>query len=474
MPPTGLHARARSFSLPSAPTMARKILVVDDDRDVRATLEFHLRVSGYEVATAESAEQALSRFAAVDPDVVITDVQMPGMSGIDLLRRLKEARASVDVLVITGYESLRSTVDALRAGAYDYLVKPLDADQLDAVLEQCFEDRAARARARTETRDDAASPDEFVIGRSPEMIDIYKTIARVSGTDAPVLIRGETGTGKELVARALHDYSSHSDAPFIAVNCTAIAESLLESELFGHAKGAFTGAISERQGRFEMAGSGTIFLDEIGDTTPAFQAKLLRVLQEREFYPVGGDRPVRTEARVIAATHQPVEDLVRQGKFREDLYFRLRVVEITLPPLRARRRDIPALAKHLLARASLKLRKDVRGIPDDVMQALMAHPWPGNVREMENAIVRAVLLARGSVLSVDSLSLSEDEEPGTAISDEPGVVEALESVERTHVARVLKHTGGNKSQAAKLLEISRPRLDRMIVKYDLEGVVADA
>jgi DNA-binding NtrC family response regulator len=452
--------------------MSRKILIVDDDPHLRVTFEFHLVRSGYEVEAAESAEQALMRLSEVDPDVVITDLQMGGMSGLELLQRIKAARPEIDVVVITGYESMQTTVEAVRDGAYDYLVKPLDVDQLDVVLHRCFRDRAARGRAaRLKVEGSEAEAQQLVVGHSRQMIEIYKMIGMLSATRAPVLIRGETGTGKELVARAIHDNSMQAAEPFIAVNCTALTESLLESELFGHTKGSFTGAMADRRGRFALAGAGTIFLDEIGDTTPAFQSKLLRVLQEREFYPVGGEKPQRTEARVVAATHRNMEEMIRSGDFREDLYFRLRVVEITVPPLRERREDIPILVRHLLAKAAREIHKDVHVVPDEVMRVLKAHDWPGNVRELENAIMRAAVLAHGPALSLDHLSLDREGHNGHAASPagsaEPGDL-SLDAIEKAHVQRVLNRTGGNKRQTASLLGVSRPRLDRIIEKHSLE------
>ncbi|HEV2147677.1 MAG TPA: sigma-54 dependent transcriptional regulator [Longimicrobiaceae bacterium] len=447
--------------------MSRRILVVDDDASLRVAFEFHLTRSGYEVAAASSAEEALGVIHQFGPDVVITDIQMEGMSGLELLNRVGESLPEVDVVVITGYEDMRSAIGAIRDGAYDYLVKPVDVDQLDMVLQRCFRDRSARRRLGDDTvAGGAADRTDILVGRSPRMIEIYKTIGMLAGTRAPVLIRGETGTGKELIARAIHYHSPQADEPFIAINCTAIAESLLESELFGHVRGSFTGAVADRRGRFELAGSGTIFLDEIGDTSPAFQAKLLRVLQEREFYPVGSERPRRTEARVIAATHRPIEELIAEGSFREDLYFRLRVVEIRLPPLRERREDIPLLAESLLAKAAREIHKDVRVIPAAVVKALQSYDWPGNVREMENAIMRAVVLAPGPAVSLEGLGLGTLQLQGAASEGKPEET-TLDAVERAHVERILKQTGGNKRRAASLLGISRPRLDRILAKHDL-------
>jgi DNA-binding NtrC family response regulator len=298
------------------------------------------------------------------------------------------------------------------------------------------------------------------------MIEIFKTIGVLAGNRATVLITGETGTGKERIARAIHFNSPAAEEPFIGVNCTAIPQALLESELFGHVRGAFTGAVGRREGYFELAGSGTILLDEIGDTTPEFQAKLLRVLEDREFYPVGGEQSRRTEARIVAATQRSLEAEVQEGRFREDLFFRLQVVEIRVPPLRERRTDIPALAQHLLARLADEVHSDVRGITDRALRKLSAYDWPGNVRELEHALTRAMVACRGSMVDVEHLSLGT--EHLTAQPDPRPEDDRLASVEAVHVQRILRRTGGNKRQTARILDISRPRLDRLIEKYDLE------
>jgi DNA-binding NtrC family response regulator len=454
--------------------MGRKILVVDDDAATREAFELHLLGSGYEVACADSAEVALSTLHRFAPDVILTDVQMGGISGIELLQRVTQISPETHVIVITGYDDMASTIQAIREGAFDYLAKPVDIDQLDLVLQRCFRERAAQKRAGPDTPDGRAVDSGLVAGRSPQMVEIFKQIGHLASNRAPVLIRGETGTGKELIARAIHDFSQWAAEPFIAINCTAIAESLLESELFGHTRGAFTGALNDRKGRFEQAGLGTLFLDEIGDTSPAFQAKLLRVLQQREFYPVGGERARRTEARVVAATHRPIEELIREGKFREDLYFRLRVVEIQIPPLRERIEDIPLIAEHLLARACRTMHKQVRVIPPDVMRMLQSYEWPGNVREMENAIARAVVLSRGPVLSAEHLPLrSHASQESGASANAPARLKTLDETEREHVERVLERTGGNKRRAAAILGISRPRLDRLLSKYSMNGAMVD-
>lgn len=443
--------------------MSARILVVDDDPSIRETFQHHLSRAGHEVATAASAEEALNVVAAFDPTLVLTDVRMPGMDGLELLARLKES-VDADVVVITAYEGMQSAVAAMRAGAYDYLTKPLDLDRVERLVASSERDRSLRRRAAA--RSDSAPPLDEMVGQAPEMIEIYKLMGVLANNRATVLVTGETGTGKERIARGIHSSSPNSAEPFIAVNCTAIPETLLESELFGHARGAFTGAVAQREGYFELAGSGTIFLDEIGDTTPEFQAKLLRVLEDRSFYPVGSESPRRTEARVITATRHALEDRVRAGRFRDDLFFRLQVVEIRVPPLRERRGDIPLFARHLLAKIERDLGTGVVGLTREALRALERHHWPGNVRELEHALTRAAVLCRGPLLDVEHLSLGAidlSDGSGDAPDDD-----SLSAVEAAHVQRMLERTGGNKRETARILEISRPRLDRLIEKYELE------
>jgi DNA-binding NtrC family response regulator len=440
--------------------MSRRILIVEDDDGHRQTLARHLSRSGWDVATAENGDRALGMFAAVAPHLVLTDIRMPGMSGLELLARLRERSVTSPVIVMTAYGDMQVAIDAMKKGAYDYLVKPLDLDRLDQVVERCQRETFGSDLEEADAADEQGV--DALVGHDERMVEIYKTIGAVAHTRTPVLIRGETGTGKELIARIIHNNAPHAQEPFLPINCTAVPESLLESELFGHVRGSFTGAVADRKGRFELAGMGTIFLDEIGDTTPQFQSKLLRVLQEREFYPVGSEQPRRTHARVIAATHRPVERMIEEGTFREDLYFRLRVVEISIPPLRERRADIPVLAKHFVAKAARELSKDLR-IPDEVLGVLLAHDWPGNVRELENAITRAAVMARGTTISLDHLSLGKRAQAVLADFEQ----ESLDAVERAHVQRVLARMGGNKSRAAEALKISRPRLDRIIEKHGL-------
>jgi len=449
--------------------MSERILVVDDDRSIRETFEQHLGQSGYEVATASSAEEALGRLAEFEPGLVVTDVRMSGMDGIEFLKRVRSELADLDVIVITAFDDMKTAVSAMKAGAYDYLVKPLDLDQIDLLLQRCFRDRSSRRRARQLSAEASDGHElQSLVGHDSAMVEIYKLIGVLAENRATVLIRGETGTGKECVARAIHFNSPQAEEPFVAVNCTALTESLLESELFGHVRGAFTGAVESRKGYFELAGEGTVFLDEIGDMGAELQAKLLRVLEQQEFYPVGAERPRVTKARVIAATHRPLEELVGKGDFREDLYFRLKVVEVFVPALRERRGDIPVLTEHLLVKIAAKLHKEMPRITPDAMQLLESQDWPGNVRELENALTRAAVLARGPVIGVEHLAvgpMQTGDAPETKVRAED---DTLEAAEAAHVRRILERTGGNKRQAARILGISRPRLDRIIEKHGID------
>lgn len=462
--------------------MSARILIVDDEEGIREAIAEKLRHEGHEVEAAESAESALATLADLDPHLVITDIRMAGLSGLELLQKIRGTRPQIDVIVMTAHEEMETAVTAMKDGAFDYVVKPVKLTEIHELAERCLrEQELNRAIADAEDAEEATPPSDDaghrVVGRDPRMIEIYKTVGVLSRNRATVLVRGETGTGKEMIARAIHAHSAHSEEPFIAVNCTALTDTLLESELFGHVKGAFTGAVSARKGYFELSGSGTIFLDEIGDTSPEFQTKLLRVLQERTFYPVGGESPKTTEARVIAATHQPMESLVEEGSFREDLYFRLRVVEIEVPALRERRDDIPLLAEALLSRIRSETGKDVRIISDEAMRILRDHDWPGNVRELENALTRAAIVARGAAIAPDHLNLgagleaATKGEPTGLRSGKPGPEGedlSLDRVIAEHVQEVIRHTGGNKSEASRLLGISRSRLQRYVDRFDLE------
>jgi DNA-binding NtrC family response regulator len=364
---------------------------------------------------------------------------------------------------------METAVAAMKAGAYDYLVKPLDLDQVELLVARCLEDRSLRRKVRHLSSEVSSEHSvSRLIGRDPKMIAIYKLIGVLAENRTTVLVTGETGTGKERVARAIHFNSPRATEPFMAVNCTALTETLLESELFGHVRGAFTGAVQSRKGFFELAGSGTVFLDEIGGTGGDFQAKLLRILEDREFYPVGGERPRRTEARIIAASQRPLEELVHAGTFREDLLFRLKVVEIRLPPLRERRSDIPLLARHFLAGISRELHRDPLEISERALRNLTSYDWPGNVRELEHALTRAVVLARGPVIGVEHLALEGGAVGAPRKDGAQALPQTMAEAEAAHVRRILDETGGNKRKAARILEVSRARLERMIERHKLD------
>ena len=469
------------------------ILVVDDDRAIRRTLERILQEAGYAVETATDGPTALERLLAGGVDVCLLDLGLPGMSGMEILRKLREEEARLEsfpaVIVISARDDMRTTVQAVQLGAYDYLVKPPDAHRLRITVKRALEQRQtslALAHLVAEEREDHGVGN--IIGKSEAIRDVYKKIGAVSTSRATVLITGESGTGKELVARAIHFSSETAQSPFVAVNCTAFPHHLLESELFGHVRGAFTGAVADKVGRFQLAGQGSLFLDEIGELPIDLQAKLLRVLQERVFERVGDTRPVKLMARVIAATHRDLGQMVTEGTFREDLYYRLKIVEVHLPPLRQRREDIPLLVDHLFRRITRETHRRVRYVSSEAMELLSRYSWPGNVRELENALTRGVVLTQGEVLTIDTLPISIDEEESqeepdsgrtddgapTGASMPPGgevQLPTLREIEKLHIIRVLGHTRWNKRRACAILQITRPTLDRKIREYALERPV---
>jgi DNA-binding NtrC family response regulator len=449
-------------------TSVPRILVVDDDRSIRRTLEKFLGGEGYEVATAQDAPGAIA--AADAADLMLLDLGLPGGSGFDVLTALADRARPPTVVVVTARDDMQSTVKAIQLGAYEYLVKPLDIDRLRSVVKLALDSRGARDRLEAFVTSAEPRMVGDILGKSPAIRDVWKQIGAVSTTRAPVLITGESGTGKELVARAIHVSSTDRERPFVAVNCTALAPGVLESELFGHVKGAFTGAIADRPGRFELAGKGTLFLDEVAEIPLELQAKLLRVVQERTFERVGDARPVALEARIIAATHRDLAGMVARGTFREDLFYRLRVVEIALPALRERPSDIPILVEGLLAKINRDLDKDVRYVTPAALARLSGHAWPGNVRELENMLTRAVVLAKTDVLDETLLPIGAGAAPvGDAAgeADADGQLPTLRELERRHIIRVLAHTEWNKRRTCAILDISRPTLDRKIEEYGL-------
>ena len=443
--------------------MAR-ILIVDDDRSIRRTLEKFLGAEGYDVATASDAPSAITAVAG-GHDLMLLDLGLPGGSGFDVLSAISGRPNAPTTVVVTARDDMQSTVKAIQLGAYEYLVKPVDIDRLRAVVRAALDSRESRGGLVELAHPIHASGE--IIGKSPAIRDVWKQIGAVSTTRAPVLITGESGTGKELVARAIHGSSADRAHPFVAVNCAALAPGVLESELFGHVKGAFTGAVGDRPGRFELAAKGTLFLDEIAEIPLELQAKLLRVLQERTFERVGDARALPFEARVIAATHRDLAGAVAKGTFREDLMYRLRVVEIHLPPLRERAGDIPVLVEGLLAKINRDLGKEIRYVTPAALARLASHAWPGNVRELENMLTRAVVLAKSDVLDETLLPIGNTVVAEHAERDAEGDLPTLRELERRHIVRTLAHTEFNKRRACAILDISRPTLDRKIDEYGL-------
>ncbi len=445
-----------------------RVLVIEDDSLVSRTIATHLKKKGYELKLAETGEEGLKLYAEFQPDLTLLDVKLPDINGLEVLRQIKQTRKNAAVVVMTAFDDMKTTVEAIKAGAFEYLVKPLDYLELDLTIDKAFQLKALEEKVSylIEEKQREYQIDN-IIGRSPQMREVFKMIGSVANTRTNVLIQGESGTGKELVAKAIHYNSPFRDEPFIVINCSAISDTLLESELFGHVKGAFTDAVSETRGKFEIAGKGTLFLDEIGDISPNLQSKLLRVIETRDFMKVGGEKILKTEARIIAATNQNLKELVSQGKFREDLYYRLKVVEITLPPLRDRREDIPELVAYLLEKINRELKKNVRKVPPEVMDYLVNQPWKGNVRELENALTRAVILAKGDVILKEHLPF----EPAAQAQDRfqmPRELVPMWEIEKRYIKYVLEATRGSKTRACQILEISRPTLDKKIKDYDLK------
>ena len=429
-----------------------KVLVVDDEQLVRESLRDWLTESGYEVFTAENGSQALELIEKERLGIVLADLVMPGMDGIELMKRAKETHPNVAVIIITAYGSITTAIAAMKEGAYDYIEKPFCPERMELLVEKLVEhqnlvEENISLRQRLEDRHHF----ENIIAKSHKMQQVIEVIKTVARSNASVLIVGDTGTGKELVARAIHSQSHRRDKPFVAVSCAALPESLLESELFGHERGAFTGAVAQRKGRFELAHRGTLFLDEIGEISANMQVHLLRVLEEKDITRVGGTEPVKVDTRLVSATNKDLKMAVKEGRFREDLYYRLNVVTIELPPLRERREDIPLLAQHFLAKFAVENQKEISAFSPEAMDFIMNYHWPGNVRELENAIERAVILAKDNVITLAEL-------PQEHLAPLPSSLRDLREVEREHILGVLAQTGGNYSEAARILGVTRMTL----------------
>ena len=441
-----------------------KVLIVDDDLDILDLLRLVMTRSGHEVLTAMTGKEALGAVADVNPDVAFVDMRLRDSNGLDLLSDIKRLYPETAVIIMTGYQDMGTAIKAMQGGAFDYVTKPVDTPQLINLVEKVLETRKAESSS---VRQSSWQGKKEIIGKSKVMEEIYKLIGMASQNKTTVLIQGETGTGKELIARAIHYYSPQKEKPFIAVNCSALAETLLESELFGHEKGSFTGAIQRHRGKFELANGGTIFLDEIGDIPQIVQVKLLRVLQERELERVGGEETISVDVRVIAATNRDIPKLVAEGRFRADLFYRLKVITIDIPSLRERREDIPLLVDYCIGKANSELHKEIKAVAPDVMSMFLRYDWKGNIRELENVVYRGVLMARGNVIlkeHIHELNLSP-------VPAKPGGVDfirPLDDMEREAIEKTLRFTNWNKSKACELLKIPRPRLDRKIKKYGLE------
>lgn len=445
-----------------------KVLVIDDERPIRETLDMFLQEKGYEVITAESGEQGLESVQAESPDIVLLDVRLPGMDGLEVLRQINESSSPASVIMITAHHDMDIAIRAVKLGAYDCIHKPLDVEELEVTLNKVVEN--LRLADRLENLLTEISQDyrvDNIVGKTKAMQEIFKIIGLASESRATVLIQGESGTGKELIAKAIHYNSSFQKEPFVPINISALVETLLESELFGHEKGAFTGASHLKKGKIELAQQGTIFLDEIGELSHLLQVKLLRFLQEREFERVGGEKILRSNTRVIAATNSNLGTLVSAGRFREDLYFRLKVVEIYVPPLRERKADIPLLIEHLLNKINRDLHKSITKIPNAVMDALVRYSWPGNIRELENVLTRAAVLSKGDILLPEYLpDFSVPCRAGEAES--LGAIKPLEQVKMEHVRAVLECVRWDRGKACELLKVSRPTLRKMIKDYHLQ------
>ena len=467
-----------------------RILIVDDEESVRWVLKKALEKEGLEAVLAKDAAEAFSRLQEGGIAVVLMDIRMPGMSGLDALEQIQKEGRNISVIIMTAQSTMQNAIEAMRRGAYDYITKPFDLDEVSILVKKALDVRHLSEEVDTLRAEVREKYEGGLVGATSAMQEIYKTIGRVAESDATVLIHGESGTGKELVARAIHFHSKRSGRPFIAVNSAAIPSELLESELFGHEKGSFTGAVARKLGKFEAAAGGTLFLDEIGDMSLSLQGKLLRVLQEREFERVGGTEPIRTDVRVIAATHHNLEKMVRENKFREDLFYRLNVIQINIPPLRKRKDDIIPLAEHFLRKY-----RDGRGVTaktftPETLKVLRAYDWPGNVRELENAVQRAVTLAQGDKIFPDALP-PQIFKPGQGVTisfenfleekladlvDRLGGLDhgdiysmVVQRVEKPLLTLVLRKTEGNQVRAASLLGINRNTLRKKIRELGIKG-----
>jgi DNA-binding NtrC family response regulator len=454
-----------------------KILVIDDTTYILDLLSEYLKTRGYEVDCVTSGESGIAALGRETYDLVLSDLKMPGADGMDVLRFVMGHCPDTICIILTGHGSIKNAVEAVRAGAYDYLTKPVDLEEINIAVQRAIEFRNLK-RENTLLRNQLRKKYKFenIIGDSPPMQKVFQTIEKVADTDSAILILGESGTGKELVARAIHYNSSRAKGPLVPVNCAAIPSELLESELFGHEKGAFTNAIRTRIGRFELAHGGTIFLDEIGDMDPILQSKLLRVLQDRAFERIGGTRTIQVDIRVITATHRNLKELVEQGRFREDLYYRLNVIPISIPSLRDHKSDIPLLIQHFLDLFNKSKKRDIQGVDPEAMKKLLEYDWPGNIRELENMIERIVILTNGEIITIQDLPEriqtipARDRGVPFEIPEEGiSLDSAVSEFERRLILQALNRTGWVKNKAAQLLNLNRTTLIEKIKRQNLQG-----
>jgi two-component system response regulator AtoC len=442
-----------------------KILIVDDEHSILESLEMFLGEKGHTVYTASSGLDGFEKFNREKPDVMVLDIRLPDLNGLEVLDRVQENGCGTKVIMMTAFHDMETTIQAMKRGAYDYIHKPLDADEVEKSVNRAL--RILEVDRESPVLKKAKSPrnQEVIIGKSETMRDIFKMIGLLCQNRATVLIQGETGTGKELIARVIHANSPFSDEPFITLDCAAVVQNLLESELFGHEAGAFTGATHRKKGKIELAGSGTLFLDEVGELPPGLQGKFLGFLQRREYTRVGGQEPLLSRCRIVAATNRDLSDMARRGEFREDLFFRLRVVTLQVPSLRERLSDIPELVNHFLHKINMELGTEVNKLQTGVIDRLMAHHWKGNVRDLENVLVEAVVRARGRVLLLDEIerTLSLNEPPPSA---GPSSF-SLNGIEKEHIQNTLSQLGWNRTRTAQALGISMPTLRSKIRKYGI-------
>jgi len=450
--------------------MSGKILVVDDEQSMCDFMEIMLAKEGYNVQTSISGDQAIQKASAENYDLIIADMMMPNMTGLDLLKKIKKARPAQEFIVMTAFASVDTAIQAMKEGAIDYITKPFKVDEIKLVIEKSISRKKLKAENESlkQQLKENFSFDNF-IGQSSEVVELKKLAKKVSSSDSTALIRGESGTGKDLIARAIHASSNRATGPFTTINCAALPETLLESELFGYKKGAFTGAVKDKDGLFKVTDGGTLFLDEIGNTSPAIQVKLLRVLEDKTITPVGDTKPIEVDVRLIAATNADLEEDVKAERFRSDLFYRLNVIPIYIPALRERTDDIPLLVNHFLNKYSQRIGVDLKILSPEAMKALHQYDWPGNVRELENCIERAVLLSREETIDVaDFPQKIIENKPKTVVSPDTPQTPTLESIEKAYIYYIMDQTKGKKSKAAKLLGIDNSTLYRKLERYNLK------